>query len=65
MLVVLAQMILITFFAITRKVKTNVYSLLNIAKTGIIAQNELADMQQIDEASLQKLSMIIQTLSSG
>lgn len=42
------------FFAITRKVKTNVYSLLNIAKTGIIAQNELADMQQIDEASLQK-----------
>lgn len=42
------------FFTITRKVKANVYSLLNIAKTGIISQNELADMQQIDEASLQK-----------
>lgn len=36
------------FYAITRSATTQVYALLNIARTGIVTQNELADMQQID-----------------
>lgn len=36
------------FYALTRKVKTNVYAFLNISKIGVIRQNELADMADID-----------------
>jgi dihydroorotase len=36
------------FYRLTREVKTNVYAFLNIARTGIVTQNELADMTQID-----------------
>lgn len=37
------------FYQSTRHGKTHVYSLLNISKTGIYAQNELADMSHIDQ----------------
>lgn len=36
------------FYALTRPAATQVYALINIARTGIVTQNELADMQQID-----------------
>ncbi len=36
------------FYRMTREAKTNVYAFLNIARTGIVTQNELADMTQID-----------------
>lgn len=36
------------FYRLTRSATTQVYALLNIARTGIVTQNELADMQQID-----------------
>ena len=32
------------FYQITRQKKTNVFAMINISKTGILAQNELADM---------------------
>ncbi|AKJ42064.1 dihydroorotase [Pragia fontium] len=41
------------FYSLVKKAKTNVYSFLNIARIGIIAQNELSDMSKIDDASLQ------------
>ncbi|EUJ42780.1 amidohydrolase/deacetylase family metallohydrolase [Listeria riparia] len=37
------------FYQHTREAKTNVYALLNISKTGIIAQNELADLKNIQK----------------
>lgn len=37
------------FYQLTRSARTQVYALLNIARTGIITQNELADMSQIDK----------------
>ncbi|GLR08118.1 amidohydrolase/deacetylase family metallohydrolase [Mixta theicola] len=44
---------------LTRKAQTQVYALLNIARTGIVTQNELADLKQIDKpavrAALQRL----------
>lgn len=40
------------FYQITRAAKTNVYAFLNIARTGIVTQNELADMAQIDKAAV-------------
>lgn len=40
------------FYRITREAKTNVYAFLNIARTGIVTQNELADMTQINKASV-------------
>ncbi|MDR0806717.1 MAG: amidohydrolase/deacetylase family metallohydrolase [Enterobacteriaceae bacterium] len=42
------------FYSLAKKVKTNVYSLLNIASIGIIAQNELSDMSKIDDEKLQQ-----------
>ncbi|MFS2221243.1 amidohydrolase/deacetylase family metallohydrolase [Pantoea sp. B65] len=47
------------FYQLTRGATTQVYALLNIARTGIVTQNELADMNQIDKvgvrAALQRL----------
>src|SRR5476649_353101 len=40
------------FYQLTREAKTNVLAFLNIARTGIVTQNELADMEQIDKASV-------------
>ncbi|WP_289367611.1 amidohydrolase/deacetylase family metallohydrolase [Pantoea stewartii] len=40
------------FWQRTRAVSTQVYALLNIARTGIITQNELADMTQIDRQAI-------------
>lgn len=36
------------FYDITRDVKTNVFSLINISKFGIVEQDELADLSKID-----------------
>ena len=41
------------FYAITRAASTRVYALINIARTGIVTQNELADMRQIDGDAVQ------------
>ena len=41
------------FYAITRAASTQVYALINIARTGIVTQNELADMAQIDGDAVQ------------
>ncbi|EIC86688.1 amidohydrolase/deacetylase family metallohydrolase [Serratia sp. M24T3] len=42
------------FYRITRDAKTNVYAFLNIARTGIVTQNELADMTQIDKVGVRQ-----------
>ena len=42
------------FYRLTRAAKTHVYAFLNIAKTGIVTQNELADMAQIDKQSIRQ-----------
>ncbi|EKT60005.1 amidohydrolase/deacetylase family metallohydrolase [Providencia sneebia] len=42
------------FYQLTQKSQTNVFSLLNISRIGIIAQNELSDMNNIDETCFQK-----------
>ncbi|EOL8984038.1 amidohydrolase/deacetylase family metallohydrolase [Cronobacter turicensis] len=39
------------FYALTRGVTTEVLALLNVSKVGLIAQNELADMANIDAAA--------------
>ncbi len=39
-------------YALTRNATTQVYALLNIARTGIVTQNELADMAQIDKVGV-------------
>ena len=36
------------FYERTRKAKTNVYALMNISKNGIVTQDELADLRNID-----------------
>ncbi|PHM44785.1 dihydroorotase [Xenorhabdus mauleonii] len=41
------------FYAVSRKAKTHVYAFLNIARTGIRSQNELADMNSIDNEQFQ------------
>ncbi|WP_119317038.1 amidohydrolase/deacetylase family metallohydrolase [Companilactobacillus formosensis] len=43
------------FYQITRHKKTNVFAMINISKTGILAQNELADMTKVAYAPLQKM----------
>ncbi|MEG0278983.1 MAG: amidohydrolase/deacetylase family metallohydrolase [Morganella sp. (in: enterobacteria)] len=43
-----------TFHQSTLKSKTNVFSLLNISRIGIIAQNELSDMDNIDDDRFQQ-----------
>ncbi|MDO6408425.1 amidohydrolase/deacetylase family metallohydrolase [Pantoea phytobeneficialis] len=44
------------FYQLTRQVTTDVRALINIARTGIVTQNELADMAQIDgEAVVQAI----------
>ncbi|PKH23155.1 amidohydrolase/deacetylase family metallohydrolase [Enterobacterales bacterium CwR94] len=40
------------FRELTRDAATEVYALLNIARTGIVTQNELADMTQIDRVGI-------------
>ncbi|MGC6388546.1 amidohydrolase/deacetylase family metallohydrolase [Ewingella sp. S1.OA.A_B6] len=40
------------FYQQTRQAKTNVFAFLNIARTGIVTQNELADMAQIDKVGV-------------
>ncbi|MGK3144160.1 amidohydrolase/deacetylase family metallohydrolase [Pantoea sp. C2G6] len=42
------------FYQLTRAAQTQVYALINIARTGIVTQNELADMTQIDGAAVQQ-----------
>ncbi|QKJ88780.1 Dihydroorotase [Paramixta manurensis] len=42
------------FYALTRQAATHVYALLNIARTGIVTQNELADMAQIDKVGVRE-----------
>ncbi|WP_426817405.1 amidohydrolase/deacetylase family metallohydrolase [Winslowiella sp. 2C04] len=42
------------FYQLTRNASTQVYALLNIARTGIVTQNELADMSQIDKAGVRE-----------
>lgn len=41
------------FYRLTRTATTQVYALINIARTGIVTQNELADMTQIDGEAVQ------------
>ncbi|MFT8457613.1 MAG: amidohydrolase/deacetylase family metallohydrolase [Liquorilactobacillus ghanensis] len=40
------------FYEITRGKKTNVYAMINISKTGILAQDELGDISRIQENQL-------------
>lgn len=40
------------FYQLTRAAQTQVYALLNIARTGILTQNELADLSQIDKPAV-------------
>lgn len=40
------------FYEITRKATTDVYALLNISRVGLIAQNELSDMANIDKIAV-------------
>lgn len=40
------------FYQLTRSASTQVYALLNISRTGIVTQNELADMNQIDKVGV-------------
>lgn len=42
------------FYRLTRTATTQVYALINIARTGIVTQNELADMTQIDGEAVQQ-----------
>ncbi|MES4611231.1 MAG: amidohydrolase/deacetylase family metallohydrolase [Ewingella sp.] len=42
------------FYQLTRQAKTNVFAFLNIARTGIVTQNELADMEQIDKVGVRE-----------
>lgn len=42
------------FCRLTRSARTQVYALLNIARTGIVTQNELADMTQIDRVGVRE-----------
>lgn len=40
------------FYELTRKAQTDVYALLNISRVGLIAQNELSDMANIDKVAV-------------
>ncbi|OLS10376.1 dihydroorotase [Lacticaseibacillus casei] len=40
------------FYNITRDKKTNVYALINIGRTGILAQDELGDMEKVNKEAL-------------
>ncbi|UYU31503.1 amidohydrolase/deacetylase family metallohydrolase [Siccibacter colletis] len=42
------------FYQLTRQVETEVYALLNISRVGLIAQNELANMANIDDAAVRE-----------
>lgn len=42
------------FYRLTRAAQTQVYALINIARSGIVTQNELADMKQIDGEAVQQ-----------
>lgn len=42
------------FYRLTRAAQTQVYALINIARTGIVTQNELADMKQINGEAVQQ-----------
>ena len=43
------------FYAIAQQVKTNVYAFINISKIGIIAQNELSDMDNLQSDLVDKM----------
>lgn len=45
---------IIDFSEGVKKAKTNVFALLNISKTGIIAQNELENLEHIDQTSIEE-----------
>jgi dihydroorotase len=45
------------FYQLTRQVETEVYALLNISRVGLIAQNELANMANIDDAAVREAVM--------
>lgn len=42
------------FYPFAQKAKTNVFALINISKTGIIAQNELADLTNVQSTLVQQ-----------
>lgn len=42
------------FYQLTRKAATEVYALLNISRVGLIAQNELANMANIDAEAVKQ-----------
>ena len=42
------------FYQLTRQAETEVYALLNISRVGLIAQNELANMANIDDAAVRE-----------
>jgi probable amidohydrolase EF_0837/AHA_3915 len=42
------------FYQLTQSKKTNVYAMINISKTGILAQDELGDMERIQFGPLQQ-----------
>lgn len=43
-----------TFYDLAQKAKTNVYAFLNISKTGIITQDELSDLEDINMQKIQE-----------
>ncbi|CAI1987627.1 amidohydrolase/deacetylase family metallohydrolase [Serratia plymuthica] len=42
------------FYALTRRAKTNVFAFLNISRIGLLRQNELADLADIDPPTVKK-----------
>lgn len=43
-----------SFYALTRSAKTNVFAFLNISRIGLLRQNELAEMADIDKQGVQR-----------
>jgi len=43
------------FYEVSRLVRTNVFALLNISRTGIVAQNELANLDNINSDAVKKV----------
>lgn len=51
------------FYNITRQAATDVYALLNISRVGLIAQNELANMTNVDADAVARRSRATPILS--
>lgn len=49
-----------SFYQLIKNVKTNVFAMVNISKTGIVAQDELADLSNVEQGLVSK---VIQDLS--